>query len=116
MRDGDTLSGIAEEWFGDANKWDLIARANPGIDPDRLRIGQTLRLPPRDAASAAPGASRNTGGHYTVRSGDSLSSIARELYGDETLWKIIYDANREVIGDDPDRIKVGMTLTIPPKP
>jgi nucleoid-associated protein YgaU len=50
---------------------------------------------------------------YTVKAGDSLSKIAKALYGDAAQWKKIYEANRETIGSNPDRIKPGQVLTIP---
>jgi nucleoid-associated protein YgaU len=53
---------------------------------------------------------------YVVRSGDNLSRIARAYYNDPGLWRLIYDANRRTIGDDPGRLRVGMRLTIPPAP
>lgn len=48
---------------------------------------------------------------HTVASGDTLSSIARK-YG-KADWKAIYNANKDVIGDDPNRIRVGQVLKIP---
>jgi nucleoid-associated protein YgaU len=35
--------------------------------------------------------------HYTVEHGDSLLKIAEKLYGDHRKWRIIYDANPQVI-------------------
>lgn len=52
---------------------------------------------------------------YTVKGGDTLSKIAEKIYGDASLYVKIYDANKDMIGSDPDQIKVGMTLKIPPK-
>ena len=52
---------------------------------------------------------------YTVKQGDTLSKIAEKIYGDPSLYVKIYDANKAEIGSDPDQIKVGMTLKIPPK-
>jgi nucleoid-associated protein YgaU len=52
---------------------------------------------------------------YEVQSGDTLLSIAEQYYGDGTQWRRIYDANKDVIGSDPDKLKVGMKLKIPPK-
>jgi nucleoid-associated protein YgaU len=49
---------------------------------------------------------------YTVRSGDTLSAIADEFYGDPAKFRIIFAANREVI-DDPDVIVPGQVLRIP---
>ncbi len=52
---------------------------------------------------------------YTVVAGDSLSKIAQKFYGDgsEQSWRKIYDANKAVIGPDPNQLQVGMILTIP---
>jgi uncharacterized protein YidB (DUF937 family) len=52
---------------------------------------------------------------YTVVAGDSLSKIAKRAYGNANEWRRIYDANRQLIGDNPDFIKPGQKLTIPPK-
>ena len=52
---------------------------------------------------------------YVVVSGDSLSRIAKQKYGNAKLWRTIYEANREVI-NDPDLIQAGWRLRIPAKP
>jgi nucleoid-associated protein YgaU len=49
---------------------------------------------------------------YVVRAGDTLTDIARLVYGDGSLWQLILDANRDVI-EDPDNLKVGTSLLIP---
>jgi nucleoid-associated protein YgaU len=49
---------------------------------------------------------------YTVQSGDSLSKIAKERYGDGTKWKAIFEANRDQI-TNPDLIHPGQVLKIP---
>ena len=49
---------------------------------------------------------------YTVKSGDSLSAIARKLTG-STNWQAIYEQNKAVIGSNPNMIKPGQVLTIP---
>lgn len=52
---------------------------------------------------------------YEVQLGDTLSGIAQKLRGDgtEIAWRKIYEANKEVIGDNPDLIKPGQKLKIP---
>jgi len=50
---------------------------------------------------------------YTVARGDTLSHIAKELYGKAGKWHAIYEANRDVIGDNPDKIFPGQVLKIP---
>jgi sulfite exporter TauE/SafE/copper chaperone CopZ len=42
---GDTLARIAAKQLGDARRWRDIVAANPGLDPRRLRPGQTIGLP-----------------------------------------------------------------------
>jgi nucleoid-associated protein YgaU len=61
-------------------------------------------------STSAPAAS--TGKSYTVKSGDSLSRIAKEHYGDASQWKRIYEANRDKI-KNPDLIHPGQEFTIP---
>ena len=50
---------------------------------------------------------------YTVKEGDTLSSIAKEFYGEGADYMLIYEANKDLIGDDLGKIKVGMELVIP---
>jgi LysM repeat protein len=50
---------------------------------------------------------------YVVVSGDWLSKIAQRFYGDAGLWPRIYQANRTVIGPDPNKIYPGQELVIP---
>lgn len=110
IKAGDTMSSIAAEWFGEGKKWDLIAKANPLIDPTKMQIGQKLNLPPKTAEREKP---KPGAREYTVRPGDTLVSIARAIYGDGARWKTIYEANKKTIGSDPDNIREGLTLTIP---
>jgi len=60
--------------------------------------------------SPQPAAAQQT---YTVVSGDSLSRIAKRLYGDAAKWKKIYEANTDQI-KNPDLIHPGQVLKIPP--
>ena len=49
---------------------------------------------------------------YTVKSGDSLSKIAKHFYGDASKWHQIYEANKDKI-KNPDLIHPGQEFTIP---
>jgi nucleoid-associated protein YgaU len=51
---------------------------------------------------------------YVVKPGDTLRSIAEQQYGDAGEWPRIYQANRDVIGSDPDNLVAGSTLQLPP--
>jgi nucleoid-associated protein YgaU len=50
--------------------------------------------------------------YYTIVSGDTLSKLAKEFYGDATAYPRIFEANREVI-KDPNLIYVGQKIRIP---
>jgi nucleoid-associated protein YgaU len=58
--------------------------------------------------AAAPAAATT----YTVKSGDTLSRIARDQLGDVNAYMEIFNANRDQLSD-PDKIKVGQVLKIP---
>ena len=63
------------------------------------------------AAGAAHPAAANYD-TYTVISGDSLSKIAKNFYGDAMQWKKIHEANKDQISN-PDLIQPGWVLKIP---
>ncbi len=50
---------------------------------------------------------------YTVEKNDCLWKIAKKFYGDGSKYPVIYEANREVVGSDPNLIYQGQVLTIP---
>lgn len=52
-------------------------------------------------------------GSYTVVKGDNLWKIAKRTYGDGSRWQAVYDANRGVIGGNPNLIYPGQVLTLP---
>ena len=106
---GDTLSSIAEEWFGDANKFSLIENANPGIDSSNLSIGDEIILPPRSIEDAVV----VSDGDHIVASGETLSSISLAYYGSTKYWQRIYAMNRSAIGDDPEKLAAGVRLKMP---
>lgn len=77
-----------------------------GTTPDFLKTGQ-----PADSTAAQP--AKPAGDTYTVKSGDSLSKIAKAHYGDAMKWKQVYEANKALIGNNPDMIHPGQELTLP---
>lgn len=106
---GDTLSGLAKK-FGVSVK--ALVDANPGIEPTKLKIGQKIHIPPAAPAATATAAptSETTEGeqNYTVKSGDTLSSIAKQF---GVRVRAIRNANSLTS----DRIIVGQKLKIPAK-
>ncbi len=47
-----------------------------------------------------------------MKKGDSLSKIAKRVYGDAQQWHKIHEANRDII-DNPDLIHPGQVLKLP---
>lgn len=50
---------------------------------------------------------------YTVKKGDYLSKIAKEVYGNAKLYNVIFEANKPML-KNPDLIYPGQVLVIPP--
>jgi len=101
--DNDVLhvSGTAPSEEAKQKIWDEYGR----LDPDMRSGDLVLNL----EVGGGGGGGEET---YTVKSGDSLSKIGQH-HG--VAWNEIYEANRDVIGDDPDKIRPGQTLRIPKK-
>ena len=102
-RDG-TYAAIYQRWFGDA----IRLSWRPGGRADRAGRGRQL-----GACHGRAGRTGGPGETYVVQPGDTLSKIARKYYGQKWATSWYFEANRDVIGDDPARLKVGMTLEIP---
>ena len=66
--------------------------------------------PQREATTSPAPAQATT---YTVVKGDCLWNIAKKFYGNGSKYTVIYNANRGVIGGNPNLIYPGQVLTIP---
>lgn len=66
--------------------------------------------PPAGGGGAKPPSQVKT---HTVKSGESLSLIAQKYYGDMMQWPKIYEANKKVVGPNPNLILPGQVLVIP---
>jgi nucleoid-associated protein YgaU len=55
---------------------------------------------------------------HTLASDETLSHLALKYYGHATpsYWKVIYEANKELIGDNPNRVHSGMVIKVPKLP
>ncbi len=66
---------------------------------------------PATPGSDAPGAWDATQ-WYEVKKGDTLSKIAKQFYGDASLYTKIFEANQDQL-KNPDLIQIGQKLRIP---
>jgi nucleoid-associated protein YgaU len=89
--------------------WDQIKLVNPNTDD----ITAEITVDERRAIGAAAGGGQAEGGQsYTVKSGDTLSKISKQFYGDANEYMRIFYANRNQL-KDPDKIQVGQQLVVP---
>jgi 5'-nucleotidase len=91
------------------------AAAAPAASPQRPPLAAPSPSPAVSAPTAAAASSAEPEQTYEVKAGDTLLSISEEVYGDATKWRRIYDANKDLIGPDPDKLKLEQKLKIPPR-
>jgi len=112
---GDTLAKIAKK---NGTTVKAIEAANPGVDPKKLKVGKKLVIP-GGSASAAPasgaatmsaGSSETGGTTYVVKSGDTLTKIAKK---NGVTVKALRAANPKIASTS--HINVGDKLIIPGK-
>lgn len=90
--------------------FDKDKKDKPKADFSKVRSGSSTNAPER--ATPRPTTGNESATTYTVRSGDTLSEIAKREYGDAGEWRRIFEANRDQI-DNPDLIQPGQELRIP---
>ncbi|WP_368383290.1 muramidase family protein, partial [[Clostridium] symbiosum] len=102
VRSGDTLSSIAAKY---GTTYQALASYNGIADPNRINVGQVIRIPGSTSGSSSASGSRT----YTVRQGDSLWAIAASQLGNGSRYKEIKTLN----GLTSDTIHAGQTLKLP---
>jgi|GEM_PF-3410957 len=134
VQPGETIAKIAKGYFPSAvtKGTDAILRANPTVDPMRMRTGTKLTipvmagatpanggtLPASDVAIERPPAPTNSitpGGTYTTKKGESLASISRRAYrGREDRWQDLWLANYDALdAESLEKLPGGIRLKIP---
>ena len=98
---GDTLGKIAQR-FG--TTYQEIARINGISNPDKIQVGQVLKIPNSSSSSSSSSSNYTT---YKVVSGDTLGKIAQRF---GTTYQEIARINGI---SNPDKIQVGQILKIP---
>ena len=75
-------------------------------------VNADIQVVAQPQAVGTSGGGAAAGRTYTVKSGDTLSKIAREHLGDANAYMRIFDANKDQL-TDPDKIKPGQVLKMP---
>ena len=111
VRPGDSLSLIARQTLGDANRGREIWELNKAQVPYASAIspGMVLRLPGGAQTQAPPQTASST---YTVRPGDSLSKISGVILGSPGRWRELWNLNKTQV-PNPNFVSVGMVLRAP---
>ena len=91
--------------------WDQIKMVDSSAADLTADITVNQSAPRTQTAGAGIGGGQNTR-KYTVKSGDTLSKISRQFYGDANQYMRIFEANRGSL-TDPDKIRAGQELVIP---
>lgn len=119
--DGDkaTLTGTAKD-TETREKAVLIAGNIEGIGSvdDRIRVSHSTTAAAGAATSTSSTTAADAGNWtsrtYTVKSGDTLSKISKEMYGEASKYPQIFEANKPML-KDPDKIYPGQVLRVPPE-
>jgi nucleoid-associated protein YgaU len=105
------IQGMAPSEQAKNRGWDQIKLVNPNwvqeLTAD-ISVDANAKSAQAQGAAISGGQQRT----YTVKAGDSLSKISKELYGDADDYMKIFEANRDVLSD-PNKISPGQTLKIP---
>lgn len=101
-----TISGEAKDW---EQKSKIYVAAGNVEGIDGVTDNMTVKAAPVEAAAPAQVTQPK---YHTVQSGDTLSKIAKEVYGDVNAYNRIFEANRPMLSD-PDKIYPGQVLVIP---
>ncbi len=103
------IKGIAPSEDAKNKFWDQIKLVNPNYDD----ITADITVDESRAQGASVGGGSQANQTYAVKSGDTLSKISKQFYGDADEFMRIFYANRDKL-NDPDKIQVGQQLMIPP--
>ncbi len=120
---GETLSDISKKHYGTTTKWREIVKANPGVDPEGLKVGDKLVLPeiagtaPKDTGALPAPAPIPLGvpegaGEYVVKAKDTFDIIATKELGNKALARKIAELNP---GVDSSHLRIGQKLKLPGK-
>jgi hypothetical protein len=90
-------------------QWKEYGTKTVKVSISQKKVTAAAEKPRSTETSPEPAASQT----YTVVKGDCLWNIAKKFYGNGSKYTTIYNANKSVIGGNPNLIYPGQVLTIP---
>lgn len=131
VREGETLSEISRQHFGDRIHIQAIYDANKDkmSSIHSLRPGVRLVIPASKLEASvemtspagtvpiinATSRSNATLVDYKIQEGETLSTIAEKIYGSKSAWQKLYALNKERV-PNPNRMKLGTVISVPKNP
>jgi len=110
VQSGDTLARIASRIYGNFSNWQAIASANGLNAPYVIFPGDELRYPLSNAkAKSFASKTQQSRKTIVVRQGDTLSTLAEQVFGSPYSWKVFLSYNKDKISN-PHRIPAGLKL------
>ena len=114
VQPGDTFSLLAQSYYGSQKYTHFLIAGNPDIrDPNMLKIGTLLRIPPLPTDLSGRKAQAGSHRTYVVQRGDSFYGIARKVLGDALRWKELLALNKDLVDGDARKLQVGQVLRLP---
>ena len=115
IQPGESLSQIAKHYYGDYQKYHIIARFNQLEDATNIKPGQRIMIPEYDgiALPETPVESDQADDAFvwhTLESGQSISKLAQLYYGDYKLFHAIARYNGM---DDATKVTAGQRVKVP---
>jgi hypothetical protein len=116
---GESMSLIARWYTGASKNWRKLAKANPRINPNRIKKGHVIVIPTKLLKTKEPlpqkVAARYTANYFahTVKQdGEKMAVIANWYTGNAANWKVIAKANPKL---NPNHLVAGNEIYIPSK-
>ncbi|MHC4248749.1 MAG: LysM peptidoglycan-binding domain-containing protein [Planctomycetota bacterium] len=126
VKDGESFWTITRKLYGAGKYYAAVVKANPDVDPRRVRAGQVIAVPAIEGAelredflataeeleprSRRPRVYLASDARHVIRSGETLGDIAQKHYKSAMKWPHILRANPTL---DPKRLRAGKEITVP---
>ena len=126
IRDGESFWTVTKKLYGAGKYYADVVKANPDVNPERIRAGQVIAIPAIDGAklreellaspeeleprSRRPRVYLARDVRHVIRSGETLGDIAQKYYKSAIKWPHILIANPSL---DPKRLRAKKEITVP---